>query len=116
MRFLVRFRNVASMVGVDATESVVGRGQARTRDEGLDDRIRFVVADACQSGLPTSSADFVWGEDAWCYVTDEPKLIAEGARLVRPGGVIALNREPESGANLQGGSSKASRISSWTDV
>ena len=90
MRFLVRFRNVASMVGVDATESVVARGQTRTREEGLDDRIRFLMADACQSGLPTSSADFVWGEDAWCYVTDKPKLIAEAARLVRPGGVIAF--------------------------
>ncbi len=90
MRFLVRFRDVASMVGVDATETVVERGRRRCREEGLADRIRFVIADACESGLPTASADFVWGEDAWCYVTDKPKLIAEAARLVRPGGVIAF--------------------------
>jgi ubiquinone/menaquinone biosynthesis C-methylase UbiE len=100
MRFLVRFRNVASMVGVDATESVVERGQTRTREEGLDDRIRFVLADACQSGLRTSSADFVWGEDAWCYVTDKPKLIAEAARLVRPEGVIAFTDWVEGPAEL----------------
>jgi SAM-dependent methyltransferase len=60
------------------------------REEELDDRIRFVLADACQSGMPTSSADFVWGEDAWCYVVEKPRLIAEAARLVRPGGVIAF--------------------------
>ncbi len=90
MRFLVRFRNVASMVGVDATESVVERGRRLCREEELDDRIRFVLADACQSGMPTSSADFVWGEDAWCYVVEKPRLIAEAARLVRPGGVIAF--------------------------
>lgn len=90
MRFLVRFRKVASMVGVDATESVVERGRGLCREEGLDDRIRFVLADACQSGLPAASADFIWGEDAWCYVTDKPKLIAEAARLVRPGGVVAF--------------------------
>lgn len=90
MRFLVRFRNVASMVGVDATESVVERGRSLCREEELDDRIRFLLADACQSGLPTSGADFVWGEDAWCYVVDKPRLIAEAARLVRPGGVIAF--------------------------
>jgi sarcosine/dimethylglycine N-methyltransferase len=100
MRFLVRFRNVASMVGVDATESVVGRGKALTRQGGLDDRIRFVMADACQCGLPTSSADFVWGEDAWCYVIDKPKLIAEAARLVRPGGVIAFTDWVEGPAEL----------------
>jgi SAM-dependent methyltransferase len=35
-------------------------------------------------------ADFIWGEDAWCYVTDKPKLIAEAERLVRGGGVIAF--------------------------
>jgi ubiquinone/menaquinone biosynthesis C-methylase UbiE len=91
MRCLIRFCDVASMIGVDATEAVVERGRKRCRDESLQDRIRFVVADACQSGLPTAGADFVWGEDAWCYVTDKPKLISEAARLVRPGGVIAFS-------------------------
>lgn len=90
MRFLVRFRDVASMVGVDVTEAVVERGRRLTREEGLDDRIQFIVADACQSGLPSASADFVWSEDAWCYVPDKPRLIAEAARIVRPGGVIAF--------------------------
>jgi len=91
MRCLIRFRDVASMIGVDATEGVVERGRERCRDEGLADRIRFVAGDACQSGLPTAGADFVWGEDAWCYVADKPKLISEAARLVRPEGVIAFS-------------------------
>jgi len=30
----------------------------------------------------TGGADFVWGEDAWCYVLDKAKLISEAARLV----------------------------------
>jgi len=100
MRFLVRSRNVASMVGVDATEAVVERGRALTREEGLDDRVRFVLADACESGLPSAGADFVWSEDAWCYVADKPKLIAEAARLVRPGGVIAFTDWVEGSAGL----------------
>lgn len=90
MRCLVRFRDVASMVGVDATETVVERGRKRCSEEGLGDRIRFVLGDVCDSGLPPASADFVWGEDAWCYVTDKAKLIAEAARVVKPGGVIAF--------------------------
>ena len=100
MRFLVRSRNVASMVGVDATEAVVERGRRLTREEGLDDRVRFVLADACQSGLPSASADFIWSEDAWCYVPDKPRLIAEAARLVRPGGVIAFTDWVEGPAGL----------------
>src|SRR5215204_2214414 len=90
MRFLVRFRGVAQMTGVDATERVVERGRQRSVDELLADRIEFVVADATASGLPDASADFVWGEDAWCYVEDKSRLIAEAARLVRPGGTIAF--------------------------
>jgi len=100
MRFLVRSRNVASMIGVDATPSVVERGKRLTREEGLDDRIQFVLADACQSNLPSASADFVWSEDAWCYVTDKPRLIAEAARIVRPGGVIAFTDWVEGPAGL----------------
>lgn len=100
MRFLVRFRDVSSVIGVDATETVVDRGRERCRDEGLGERIRFVVADACASGLPESSADFVWGEDAWCYVTEKEKLIAEAARLVKPGGVIAFTDWVEGPAGL----------------
>ena len=52
MRFLVRFRGVARMTGVDATERVVERGRRRSAEELLADRIEFVVADATASGLP----------------------------------------------------------------
>ena len=90
MRFLVRFRNVARMHGVDATAAVIERGRRRCQDEGLADRITFTLADACQTGLPAAGFDFVWGEDAWCYVVDKGRLIAEASRLVKPGGVIAF--------------------------
>jgi SAM-dependent methyltransferase len=90
MRLLIRFRKVASMTGVDATKTVVERGRQRCQTEGLGERIRFVLADVCNSGLPGASADFVWGEDAWCYVTDKPRLIAEAVRIVKPGGTIAF--------------------------
>ena len=90
MRFLVRFRNVSHMQGVDATDTVVQVGRRRCEEEGIADQIKFTLADACQTGLPSEIADFVWGEDAWCYVADKKGLIAEAARLVKPGGVIAF--------------------------
>lgn len=100
MRFLVRYRNVARMCGVDATEEVIRLGCQRSKEEGLGDRINFVLADACQTGLPSASADFVWGEDAWCYVVDKPALLAEAARLVKPGGRIAFTDWIEGPAGL----------------
>ncbi len=90
MRFLVRFAGVASMMGVDATETVVERGRERCKAEGSDGVISFELADACDSGLPDGEADFVWGEDAWCYVEDKAKLVSEAARLVKQGGTIAF--------------------------
>ncbi len=90
MRFLVRLRGVAGMTGVDATPTVIARGQARCTTDGLADRIRFVQADVCASGLPAGEADFVWGEDAWCYVADKGRLVREAARLTKPGGLIAF--------------------------
>jgi ubiquinone/menaquinone biosynthesis C-methylase UbiE len=90
MRFLIRFRNVAQMHGVDATENVVKQGKLRCKEEGLSDKIKFTLADVCDSKLKTASADFIWGEDAWCYVVNKDKLIAEAARIVKSGGVIAF--------------------------
>lgn len=90
MRALVRFRGVASMTGIDATTTVLERGKRLCEEEGLSDRIRFVLGDACESGLPSASADFVWGEDAWCYVADKKMLVAEVVRIVKPGGCVAF--------------------------
>ncbi len=90
MRFLVRFRNAARMHGVDATPMVIDRGRRRCQAEGLADRISFTLGDACDTGLQGASADFVWGEDAWCYVVDKKRLVAEAVRLLKPGGIVAF--------------------------
>jgi len=90
MRFLVRFRNVAHMHGIDATETVIERCRQRCQAPDLAGRIECTLADVCDSGLPDGEADFVWGEDAWCYVEDKARLIAEAARLIKPGGTIAF--------------------------
>jgi SAM-dependent methyltransferase len=78
------------MLGVDATTAVVELGRQRCRQEGFADQIEFVVGDAGHTGLADNIADFVWGEDAWCYVVDKARLIAEATRLVKPGGVLAF--------------------------
>lgn len=100
MRFLVRFRDVERMHGVDATAAVIERGRSRCAAEGLAERINFTLADVCDTGLAAASFDFVWGEDAWCYVVDKPKLVAEAVRLVKPGGRVAFTDWIEGPAGL----------------
>ncbi|MCC6486160.1 MAG: methyltransferase domain-containing protein [Candidatus Hydrogenedentes bacterium] len=90
MRFLVRFCGVGHMTGVDKAPAVIEAGRTRSSAAGMSERMDFLLADACQTGLETAGADFVWGEDAWCYVKDKQQLIAEASRLARPGGVVAF--------------------------
>ena len=108
MRFLVRFRNVGKMTGVDATPRMIERGQRRNDEQGMAGRISFVQGDVCHSGLPGGRADFVWGEDAWCYVVDKTRLIAEASRLIRSGGTIAFTDWVEGPAAL--GEAEAQRL------
>ena len=102
MRFLVRFLKVGRMTGVDATPAVLELGRRRCADEGLAQSISFVQGDACATGLLSAQFDFVWGEDAWCYVEDKAKLIAEAARLLKPGGKIVFTDWMEGSAGLTG--------------
>ena len=100
MRFLLRFRGVNYMTGVDSTRTVVERGKQRCAAEGFAGKSTYLLSDVCGTGLPAASADFVWGEDAWCYVVDKPALIAEASRLTKPGGTIAFTDWVEGSAPL----------------
>jgi len=89
LRFLARMHGLASGVGVDMTPEQLRLGAERNRRDGVAERIRFVQADATATGLPAGCADLVWGEDAWCYVPERAALVAEAARLLKPGGILA---------------------------
>src|ERR1017187_5269054 len=100
MRFLARFLNVAHMTGVDATPTMLEMGRRRCADEGSAEKISFVEGNACATGLRSGQFDFVWGEDAWCYVEDKTKLITEAARLIKLQGKIAFTDWMEGPAGL----------------
>ncbi len=100
MRFLLRFRDVDRMHGVDMTSAMIDLGKQRCADEGYADRATFILAKAIDTGLPDGQFDFVWGEDAWCYVDDKPSLIKEATRLIKPGGTIAFTDWCEGPAGL----------------
>jgi SAM-dependent methyltransferase len=90
LRFLLRFRRVAHATGVDATPAMLDQARRRAAEEGWGERTSFVEADVRSTGLPGASFDVVWGEDAWCYVEDKARLVAEAVRLLKPGGTVAF--------------------------
>jgi ubiquinone/menaquinone biosynthesis C-methylase UbiE len=96
-RFLVtNFQAVMS--GLDATAHMVEEAQKRAPFEKWG--IEFKLGNVLEIPYPDASFDFVWGEDAWCYVTDKDKLIAETARVLKKGGVVAFTDWVEGPAGL----------------
>ncbi|MFH1861401.1 MAG: methyltransferase domain-containing protein [bacterium] len=88
-RFLVKNYGV-TMCGLDGTKTMFEKAQQRAKEEGVADRIEFRLGDVQEIPLGNSTFDFVWGEDAWCYVANKEQLVLEGARVLKPGGVMAF--------------------------
>ena len=78
------------VTGIDATPVMVEEAARRTAAAGLDGRVTFRLGNALDLPFRGFSFDTVWGQDAWCYVTDKARLIREATRVTRPGGTIAF--------------------------
>jgi arsenite methyltransferase len=70
-------------VGVDLGARAIERAPRHPR-------VRFVVGDAEALPLPDASFDVALSECSLCTFPDKPRAIAELARVVRPGGTIAI--------------------------
>jgi len=86
-----------TVVGLDATRRMHDEAERRTRAAGLDGKVTYKLGDALDMPFTDASFDVVWGQDAWCYVTDKERLIRECARVLKPGGVVAFTDWMETG-------------------
>jgi sarcosine/dimethylglycine N-methyltransferase len=93
------------VTGLDLTRSRYESAIRLTRLAKLEALVDFRLGDALNMPFEDASFDVVIGQEAWCHVPDKPRLIAECARVVRPGGAIAftdiLRREPLQGGELR---------------
>jgi len=78
------------VTGIDATPAMVEEATRRTAAAGFDGRVTFRLGNALDLPFRESSFDTVWGQDAWCYVTDKVRLISETTRVTKTGGTIAF--------------------------
>jgi SAM-dependent methyltransferase len=85
------------VTGLDATPKMYDEAVRRTKEAGLDGRVMFALGNALDLPYRAASFDVVWGQDAWCYVTDKARLVQECARVVRPGGTVAFTDWLETG-------------------
>jgi ubiquinone/menaquinone biosynthesis C-methylase UbiE len=93
------------VTGLDITESRHEAAVRLTELVGLDHLVDFRLGNALDMPFADATFDVVIGQEAFAHVPDKPRLIAECARVVRPGGVIAftdiLRREALSAAEFE---------------
>lgn len=99
LRFLVKFNKVKGC-GLDGTPHMLEEAKRRAKRDGMDGSIEFKLGDVTSIPWDKDTFDVVWGEDAWCYVTDKDKQISEAARVLRKGGTIAFTDWVEGPAGL----------------
>ena len=81
---------------VDLTESYVRTGQWLTSRLGLTNRVSHRIGDALALDLGGETFDVVWTQNSGMNIADKERLYAGFARLLGPGGLLAL-QEPMAG-------------------
>jgi SAM-dependent methyltransferase len=88
-RFLAA-RYGAHVTALDATPRFCAAADRLNRGTGLDDRVQTVCGDALDLPFPDRSFDLAWTQAVSQNIADKPRFVAELARVVRPGGRVAL--------------------------
>ena len=78
------------VMGLDATQHMIDEAVNRTKNEPYNNLIEYRLGNAVDMPFKAGSFDVVWGQDAWCYVTDKNKLLKESYRVLKPKGIIAF--------------------------
>ncbi|HEX5530754.1 MAG TPA: methyltransferase domain-containing protein [Methylomirabilota bacterium] len=84
------------VTGIDLTESYVRAATVLTARMGLEDRVSHQVGNALALPFPDGAFDVVWTQNTGMNIADKEGLYAGFHRVLRPGGLLAL-QEPMAG-------------------
>ena len=79
------------VVGVDISEQMVAWSRQRAREERVEDRVTFQVADVLELPFEAGRFDVVFCESVLAFVDDRARAIGECVRVTKPGGYVGLN-------------------------
>ena len=78
------------VTGLDLTPEYVEVANLLAERTGLQGRIAFVQGDACDLPFENARFDVVWSQHAAMNIPDKAALYGEAARVLKPGGRLAL--------------------------
>lgn len=78
------------VLGLDITPEMMEEAIKRTKGKPYADKIEYRLGSALDIPAKANTFDVVWGQDAWCYIRDKPRLIEEVNRVLKSGGVLGF--------------------------
>ena len=79
-----------TVTGIDQSPAFIAAAERLAADDGFGDRVEFVVGDAHALDLPSASFDAAVAHTLVSHVRDPLAVLAEAARVIRPGGSLAV--------------------------
>jgi ubiquinone/menaquinone biosynthesis C-methylase UbiE len=93
------------VIGVDLRESMIQRASERATEQGLEDRVQFVVADAQFLPFEDNGFDAILAESVLAFIEEKSRTLEECARVIEPGGSLGVTEatwiEPPPGRLVQ---------------
>ena len=83
-------RDGIAVTAVDQSEALLAAGERLAAAEGVSGRIELVLGDAHELDFAAASFDAVVAHTLLSHVRDPAAVLAEAARVVRPGGTVAV--------------------------
>jgi SAM-dependent methyltransferase len=84
-------KNNCHVVGVDISEKMIEWSRQRAREERVEDKVEFRVANVLELPFEADRFDVVSCESVLAFVEDKPRAIRECVRVTKPGGYVGLN-------------------------
>ncbi|MFX0053200.1 MAG: class I SAM-dependent methyltransferase [Candidatus Hermodarchaeota archaeon] len=78
------------VVGLDITPEMIEEAKIRTEGKPYADKIEYRLGSALDIPAHKNTFDVVWGQDAWCYIRDKPRLLEEVNRVLKSGGTLGF--------------------------
>lgn len=78
------------VTGIDLTESRIVGARRLTEMTRLDGRVDFQTGNALSMPFADASFDVLISQEAFCHIPDKGQLVAECARVTKPGGRFAF--------------------------
>ena len=79
------------VVGVDISEKMIEWSRQRAREERVEDKVEFRIANVLDLPFEADRFDVVLCESVIAFVEDKRRAIQECVRMTKPGGYVGLN-------------------------